>query len=304
MIVIATGLSGLIGSRIQELLGGNFDFVDFSLESGGNVLDLDKLKQALEENKEAEAVMHWAAFTDVNQAWKERGDKNGLCFKVNVLGTRNIASLCQQSQKFLIHISTDYVFNGQKPLTELYTEEDQPIPLEGEWYGQTKFWAEQEVQKSGCKFAILRTAFPFKARPARDEKKIGDNFKLDLVRQIIKKLQNKEKVKMFIDQMITPTFADDLIAIINKVINSKPEGVYHCVGTPIYPFEMAHKIAAAFSLDKSKIKESRIEDLGKDQRPRQKNLGLSNKKMETDLRIKMHTFEEALEIIKQQGVIY
>lgn len=305
MLIIATGLSGLIGSRIQELLGGNFDFTDFSLESGVNILDLDKLKQAFEENKEAEAVIHLAAFTDVSQAWKERGDKNGLCFKVNVLGTRNIASLCQQYQKFLIHISTDYVFNGQKPLTELYTEEDQAIPLEEEWYSQTKFWAEQEVQKSGCQFVILRTAFPFKAQPARDEKKVGANFKLDLVRKIIKKLKNKEEIKMFIDQIITPTFADDLAAVINKVINSKPGGIYHCVGsTPIYPFEMAHKIAAVFSLDKSKIKESRIEDLGKDQRPRQKNLGLSNKKLETDLGIKMHTFEEALEIIKQQGVIY
>lgn len=305
MLIIGTGLSGLIGSRVQELLGDNFDFVDFSLETGVDILDFNKLKRAFEKNQRAEIVIHLAAFTDVNRAWEERGDKNGLCYQVNVLGTRNIASLCQQYQKFLIHISTDYVFDGKKPLGELYTEEEQPIPLEGEWYGQTKFWAEQEVEKSGCQFVILRPAFPFKAKPSKNEKKLGDDFKLDLVRKIIKQLQTGEEVKMFADQLITPTFIDDIAEVMQKVIKLGPKGIYHCVGSsPLSPFEMAIKIAEIFSLDKTKIKKTTLKDLGKIQRPRQKNLGLSNKKLEKDLGIKMHTFEEALEIIKKQGIAF
>lgn len=301
--IIGTGLSGLIGSRIQELLSSDFDFIDFSLEKGIDILDFNLLKGAFLKNKEAEVVIHLAAFTDVNKAWQEREDKKGLCYRVNVLGTGNILALCKKYKKYLVHISTDFVFDGKKPLGDLYTEKDKPIPLEGEWYGQTKLWAEEEVKESGCQSVIIRPAFPFKARPSQSEKKTDGGYKLDLVRKIIKKLKNGEEVRMFSDQIITPTFVDDFSQALEKIFKKRPKGIYHVVGsTPLSPHQIALKIAEVFSFDKNKIKKSSLRDFGKDSRPRQQNLGLSNQKLEKDLGVKMHTFEEALRILKKQGV--
>lgn len=301
--IIGTGLSGLIGSRIQELLSSDFEFIDFSLEKGIDILDFNLLKKEFSKNKEAEVVIHLAAFTDVNKAWQEREDKNGLCYRVNVLGTRNIVALCKKYKKYLIHISTDFVFDGKKPIEQLYTEKDQPIPLEDEWYGQTKCWAEEEVEKSGCQFVILRPAFPFKARPSQSEKKIDSGFKLDLVRKIIKNLQEGKEVRMFSDQIITPTFVDDFSKAIDQIVKRKPKGIYHVVGsTALSPYQIALKISEVFSFDKNKIKKSSLQDFGKDSRPRQQNLGLSNKKLEKDLGFKMYPFEEALRILKKQRV--
>lgn len=301
MLIISTGLSGLIGSRLQEILSSKLKFVDLSLESHIDILNYKQLETVFLENKTAEIVIHLAAFTDVDQAWLEKDNQNGRCFKVNVLGTKNIARLCQKNKKYLIHISTDYVFDGVKPIGEFYTEEDQPNPIE--WYGETKLLAEKAVENSGCDYVILRTSFPFKASPSLKEKKIGNEFKLDFLRKIIKKLKEGEELKMFSDQIITPTFIDDLVFVIGKVIEKKPKGIYHAVGSePLSPYNLARQIAKTFSLNKALIKEAKLSDLQNQARPRQKNLGLSNQKLEEDLEIKMKTFSEALKVIKNQGI--
>jgi len=180
--IIATGLSGLVGSRIRELLKDKFEFINFSLDSGIDITNFSLLKKEFQRFPSAVAVLHLAAFTDVNRAWEQRRDKRGLCYRVNVLGTKNIAQLCQQTNKYLIHISTDFVFDGNKGLNKPYIEKDKPNPIE--WYGQTKLWAEQEVVKSGSKDVILRIAFPFKSKRAAFGFEPIE--KLDLVRKIKK----------------------------------------------------------------------------------------------------------------------
>src|SRR4030042_2472259 len=162
MKIIGTGLSGLVGSRIVELLQNKNQFADFALDSGVDITDELKLKKAFSQNKDAKTVIHLAAFTDVNEASKQTNDKNGLCYRINVLGTENVAQLCAKNAKYLIHISTDFVFDGKKD--GAYSEEDQPNPIE--WYGQTKLWAEEKIKNSGCRYLILRIAFPYKAQAA------------------------------------------------------------------------------------------------------------------------------------------
>ena len=103
MLIIGTGLSGLVGSRIVELLSDRHDFVDFSLDSGIDITDKSLLEKAFRKNREARVVLHLAAFTDVDKAWEQRGDKDGLCYRVNVIGTRNIAQLCAKYNQYLIH---------------------------------------------------------------------------------------------------------------------------------------------------------------------------------------------------------
>ena len=214
--------------------------------------------------------------------------KNGLCYQVNVIGARNIARICRQEKKYLIYISTDFVFDGEK--TGGYTETAAPAPIE--WYGQTKYWAEQEAAKSGAKYAIARIAFPFQACFAP---------KLDLVRKIIKGLQNNSLPAMMTDQMITPTFIDDIALAIDTLIKRKAMGIYHVVGsTALSPYELAFRINEIFNFGVSEIRKTTLAKfLQADSRPRQKNLTLNNRKIQ-QLGVKMRTIDEALQEMKSQ----
>ncbi len=286
--IIGTGLSGLVGSRIVELLADKYDFLDLSLETGVDLTQVDQIEKKIKES-EAEAVIHLAAFTDVDRAWEQQGDKKGPCYQVNVIGTKNMAQLCAQSGKYLIHISTDYVFDGKKESP--YTEEDKPKPIE--WYGQTKLWAEKAVGDSGAKFAITRIAFPFRAE---------FKSKKDLVRKIIERFEEDSLPPMFADQKITPTFIDDLVDALDVFLQKRPTGIYHLVGsTVLSPYELAGEIAEVFGFDKKKIeKGSLVEFLKTTSRPRGFNMGLSNQKVQKELGIKMKTVKEALQLIKEQ----
>lgn len=289
--IIGTGLSGLVGSRIIELLKDKYKFVDFSLNTNINILDIRQLEDAFQQNSDAIAVIHMAAFTDTNAAWAQKGDKSGLCYQLNVGGTENILELCKKYDKYLIHISTDFVFDGQKKGS--YTETDQPKPIE--WYGETKYWAEKFVLDSKHKSAIVRIAYPYCAKFAE---------KSDIVRKIIDGFKNGNLYPMFADQVITPTFIDDIAKGIEFFIKKQPEGIFHLVGsTSLSPYDMCLKIAKVFGFDQNLVKKgslkSYIENSPSGSRPWQMNGAVSNHKV-TKLGIKIKTFDEGLKEMKKQ----
>lgn len=288
-VILGTGLSGMIGTRLVEMFASEFEFVNLDLATGVDITDQAAVDNALKQHS-GSVVIHMAAFTDVSKAYTEKDNKEGLVYKVNVLGTKNIVQACKKYGHYLIHISTDFVFDGVNPPTEGYAETDQPHPIE--WYGQTKLWAEDEMQKSGCRFVICRTAFPFRAK---------FDLKLDLVRRILTNLTNNTLHPMFTDQVITPTFIDDLCQVFKLFIAKKPSGIYHCVGnTSLSPFKLAQKIAQVFSV-KADIKSTSFQDFIKtDPRPRQQYLRLSNAKLFNDFGYKMKTIDEALTVLKDQ----
>jgi dTDP-4-dehydrorhamnose reductase len=298
--IIATGLSGLVGSRIVQVLKDKYEFISFSLDKGIDILNYDLLKSKFQELADAKAVIHLAAFTDVNEAWKQRGDREGLCYKINVEGTRNVSTLAGEFKKYLIHISTDFVFNGKNPPTGGYTESDEPKPIE--WYGWTKLLAEQEIQNLSIEASILRIAFPYKAKPA--DKKLEPVVKRDLIRKLKKQLENKKQLSLFSDQIITPTFIDDIAKAIDMVLEKRPTGVYHCVGSDsLSPYDLGLKIADTFSLDKSLVSKDFLDEYYKDNldsRPRQRNLTVSNQKLKTKLGIKMCTVDQGLNQVCSQ----
>jgi len=286
-IIIGTGLSGMVGSRLTELFKDQYQFVNLDLTTNVDITDSQQVDTVISKHQPT-CVIHLAAFTDVSKAYEEKEDKNGLVYKVNTLGTKNIAVACKKHNHYLIHISTDFVFNGAK--RTFYSEEDKPNPIE--WYGQTKLWAEQEVVDSGCSHVIARLAFPFRSIFPQ---------KLDLVRNILSKLETDSLYPMFTDQIITPTFADDICHVFNLFIKQKPTGIYHVTGsTPVSPFNLAKKIAEVFNL-KSEIKKgSFIQFLKKDPRPRQQFLKISNQKLKSDFNFSMSTIDQALVVLKNQ----
>ena len=288
--IIGTGLSGLVGSRVVDI-NTDFEFKDASLNTGIDILNKNQLFSFFNQNQDAKAVIHFAAFTDTTKAWEQRGDKSGLCYQLNVVGTQNIVDLCRQFNKYLIHVSTDFVFDGTK--TTAYTEEDQPKPIE--WYGETKYEAEKIVQSSGINYSIVRISYPYRTK---------FDAKLDIIRKIISKFQSGETLKMFTDQITTTTFIDDIANGLNYLFNNQPTGIYHLVGSSSQsPYDMALTVADVFDFERSQVQPTLLSDFIASQpansRPWQKSLILSNQKV-SNLGIKMKTLKEGLMAIKEQ----
>ena len=280
--IIGTGLTGLVGSRTVEL-NPQYHFTDLSLDTGFNILKPNTLEQIFKKNS-APVVLHMAAFTNTNANPSE----NDLCRQINVDGTQNILDLCRKYNKYLIHISTDFVFDGTK--TGIYTETDSVSPVNGDVYAQTKAQAEKLVLDSRLPFAIIRIAYPYRS-----------NFepKIDLIRKIIGKLTNHEICKLFADQVTTPTFIDDIAVGLRLVIDHKPIGIYHLVGSSSQTvFEMGKLIASIFDFDPNLIQPSSLKDITARQYP--VNLALSNQKFITEFGFKPRTLTDGLQVLKSQ----
>ncbi|HNZ84264.1 MAG TPA: sugar nucleotide-binding protein [Candidatus Woesebacteria bacterium] len=289
--IIGTGLTGLVGSRIVELLNDKFEFIDFSLDKGINILDQNSLSQAFASHQDAVAVIHLAAFTDTNAAWEQRGDKSGLCYQLNVVGTENILDLAKKNNQYFIYISTDFVFDGAK--TTPYIESDTPHPIE--WYGETKYLGEQAVLNSPCPSAITRITYPYRA---------NFDLKPDIIHKVLTKLQAGETVKMFSDQICTYTFIDDIAVALGQFLDKKYTGIYHLVGSSSHsPFDMAKLVAQTFGCDPNLVQASSLDEYIKsqpqDSRPWQKTLITSNQKA-INLGMKFKTLAEGLAKIRTQ----
>jgi len=284
-----TGLSGMMGDRFQELYGHKFDFTNLDLTTNVDITDVVQVNKAIKQSQ-SDIILHLAAFTDVDRANQQKDDKKGLCYKVNVVGTDNIVKAAKTYGKYLIYISTDFIFDGtnNKP----YNEDHQPNPIE--WYGQTKAMAEEIVQKNLDKhsWAILRPSFPFRSNYKQ---------KGDIVRNIIDKLKKDSLPPMFTDHWITPTFVDDLCKVFFMFTLKRPKGIYHATGSSfVTDFELATLVKETFEL-KGKIKQGSLEDYLKTaKRPYQKSLKLSNAKLQEELGNPMLPVASALQIMKTQ----
>lgn len=288
--IIGTGLTGLVGSRLVDLYKDKYSFENIDLATGVDITKLDQVEKVIGESK-ADTVVHFAAFTNVSLAFDQTDDKNAICYQVNVVGTQNIATACKKFNKFLIHISTDFIFDGINPGEAGYTENDIPQPIE--WYGKTKLLAEQSVVESGAAYTILRLAYPYRAfhesRP-------------DIVRSIIAKLKEGTMYPPFTDHTITPTFIDDIANVIDLVVTKKPANeIFHLVGSSWHTdYEIALLVQEVFGLP-GEIKPGSLEEYLKTaNRPYQKTMRVSNNKVRTQLGYTPKTLKEGLVEVKAQ----
>lgn len=288
--LLVTGLTGLVASRFQELYSQDFDFTNIDLATGIDITDQAAVDQVIGQSS-ASTLIHLAAFTNVDAAAAQNGDKSGSCYRVNVLGTRNIAQACAQNNKYLVHISTNFVFDGVNPPAGGYIETSLPHPIE--WYGQTKLWAEEEVAKSGATYCIARITYPFRAHyPPRT----------DLVRNILDKLKAANLPPMFTDHIITPTFIDDVAYALKVIVEKRPTDILHVVGSSnLSDYQIAQHVARTFDLNETQVKPTSLEDYLKTApRPYQKNLTTSNAKLKAELGVSTSTIDEALLEMKRQ----
>ena len=286
--ILATGAIGLVGSRFLDLYHDRYQVANMDILSGVDITNKESVVQFIDANP-AEVLLHLAAFTDTGAASAQSGDKNGLCYKVNVIGTQNLAEVCKERGIHLIAVSTDFIFDGQKETP--YTEDDTPSPIE--WYGETKDIAEKVVIESGVSYTIIRLSYPYRANFAG---------KPDIVKKVRAGLESGKLYPQFSDSLITPTFIDDIAAGFAKVIDTKPKGIFHFVGSSSHsPYVMAQMIAKVYGFDPAVVKEGSLtEYLKSASRPFARHVQMSNAKAKRELELTFADFTTGLAEIKKQ----
>lgn len=206
MKVLITGANGMLAKAVkeefkkEELICTDVEQLD--------ITNLEAVKEFVKTNK-PQYIINCAAYTAVDKA-EEQAE---LARKINAIGPKNLAIAANENDCTLIHISTDYVFGGDKPIDEIYIEDDEKAP--NSVYGITKLEGEQNIISSCFKHYIFRTAWLYGD---------GKNF----VRTMLKLGKENESVNVVCDQHGSPTYAVDLARIIHEAIKKEiPYGVYH-----------------------------------------------------------------------------
>jgi dTDP-4-dehydrorhamnose reductase len=291
--IIITGANGMLGQRAVEYYSSkeNIELLATSVEDKSvidsvdymscDIKSRDKIKKVIYDYC-PDFIIHTAAFTNVDLSEKMRED----AWKINVKGVEYIAEAARAIDAQIIHISTDYIFDGKKGP---YHENDLPNPIG--YYGRTKLASENTLKISGTLFTILRTnvlyGFARNSRP-------------DFVRWVINSLTKKERIRIVKDQINNPTFIDDLVQAINKIIEFKRTGIYNIGGKEFLSrLEFTNRIAEYFKLDRNLITPITTEELNQPARRPLKS-GLWTLKAETELGYKPHSISESLMVMKKE----
>ena len=209
MKVLVTGAKGQLGKDlIAELNKRNIDYVGVDVEEM-DITDGDAVLSVIGKER-PDVVIHTAAWTAVDAA--EDYENRDKVYKINVIGTENVAKACKSVDAAMIYISTDYVFHGEG--TTPYKPEDENFaPLN--YYGECKLQGELAVKKHLEKFFIVRTAWVFGLN--------GTNF----IKTMLKLSEMHDSVRVVNDQVGTPTYTVDLARLLVDMSESKEYGIYH-----------------------------------------------------------------------------
>ncbi|TRX40145.1 dTDP-4-dehydrorhamnose reductase [Flavobacterium restrictum] len=207
--ILVTGANGQLGSEIKELAGNypDFDFVftdiaDFPLDKEETIItNFNQLKPAI--------VINCAAYTAVDKAEQDVA----VADAINHLAIATLATLCEQNGTKLVHVSTDYVFDGTSPMA--YKEDALPNPKSV--YGVTKLAGELACATNCPDSIIIRTAWVYS--------EFGNNF----VKTMLRLMTERESISVVNDQVGSPTYAGDLAQVILTILDSGKweSGVYH-----------------------------------------------------------------------------
>lgn len=207
MNILITGANGMLAKAVIKALEKENTLV----LTDSNELDITNLEQVMQkvEMIKPDCIINCAAYTAVDKAEEEQE----ICDKINNHGVMNLAITANKADCILVHISTDYVFGGDKSIEVEYLEEEEKKP--NTIYGITKLKGEENIQKNCNKYYIFRTAWLYGD---------GNNF----VRTMLKLGKEKEHINVVVDQYGSPTYAKDLASIIKQALDKKiPYGVYH-----------------------------------------------------------------------------
>ena len=292
--ILITGSNGLLGQKLVHLLkeknnviasskgscliSNQSDFIYHSLD----ITDEEAIFETFEKYK-PDAVINTAAMTNVDGC----EDQKELCDKINVRAVEYLSKACEQYDTHLIHISTDFIFDGENGP---YSEDDIANPLS--YYGLSKWKSEKVLQDSSCKWAILRTIILYGT---------AENLQRNnIVLWGRKALKEGQTLNIIDDQFRSPTLAEDLAQACRLVVEKQAIGIYNASGKDIMSiYEMVERMADFYQCDKSQI--NRISSSTLNQKAkRPPKTGFLLNKIINQLGYVPHSFEEGLALLEKQ----
>ncbi|KAA6339511.1 dTDP-4-dehydrorhamnose reductase [termite gut metagenome] len=208
MNILITGAKGQLGNELRALAKEYNDYTCFFTDIEELDICDEQAVEAYVADRQIDVIVNCAAYTAVDNA----EDNKDLCDKLNNIAPGYLARAAQSHGAAIIHVSTDYVFDGTKHMP--YTEEDTPCPASV--YGTTKLAGEENVLENCEKAVVIRTAWLYSA--------YGNNF----VKTMIRLGRERDTLGVVFDQIGTPTYARDLAHVIYAIINKGIiRGIYH-----------------------------------------------------------------------------
>lgn len=297
--ILITGSNGLLGQKLihayvkrkdVEVIATSLGANRMHLTSGYTYESLDITNkqevEAIVKKYQPDTVINTAAMTNVDACETKREE----CWAINVTAVQNIVDAISQHKPdcHLIHLSTDFIFDGNKGSE--YVETDIPNPLS--YYAQSKFESEKILQKSSIKWAIARTIIVYG---------IADNMsRSNIVLWAKDALTKGQKINVVDDQFRSPTLAEDLAAGCILIAEKKATGIYHLSGPKTMSIlELVYSVADFWKLDKALITPSKSDNLNQAAK-RPPRTGFDISKARKDLGYAPHTFEEGLKVLNEQ----
>ncbi len=287
--MLIAGARGLLGQKLVEIFKreSEYELLPCELTAGTegyielDITDRQKVLDAVAQERPS-VIVNAAAFTDVDRAESERG----IAYKVNATAVGHLAEAAKIFNAKLIHISTDYVFNGRKGN---YSEDSLPEPLG--YYGKSKLAGENLAKAQLDDLAILRTQVLYG---------FAKGVKKNFVLWVLEKLSGGQKFSVVTDQVGNPTIADELAFAVLKVVKKGAIGLYHVSGfETMSRFEFARQIAEVFGFDPAVISTTTTDKLNQTAK-RPMNSSFICLKAQTDLGIAMPSVRDSLTLMKQQ----
>lgn len=272
MKILITGAKGQLGSSLEEKLKESYKVYGLS-SSTLDITNRDKVFSTIKDIG-PQMVINCASYNKVDDAERYKE----VAREVNEIGTLNLANATEEIGAAIIHISTDYVFDGMKK--DPYIEEDRPNPIN--YYGYTKYQGEQLLKEACSQYILLRTSWLYSSQ--------NRNF----VRTICQLAKDKSKIKVVDDQIGSPTNVCELGDTIKRLIDNNCRGVYHCSGNGECSwYQFAEKVIqlAHIPCELERIDSKEYDQLAN----RPKYSVLDNYNLRNTIGDKMKNWEEALE---------
>ena len=294
--ILLTGANGLLGQKLVHLLAGN-EAADLVATARGDnrlphttgytyrTMDITDRQQVLDvvADVRPDVIIHTAAMTNVDQCETEKD----ACWKQNVSAVEYIAEACAQNDVFLVHVSTDFIFDGA---AGPYDETAEPNPIS--FYGWSKFAAEKVVMHSTIRWAMARTVLVYGIA--------HDMSRSNIILWVKKSLEDGKTIKVVTDQFRSPTLAEDLAMGCWLIADQRAEGIFNISGRDVLtPYEMAMQTADYFSLNKSLITKADASTFTQPAR-RPPRTGFIIEKAQTVLGYQPRSFDEGIAMLARQ----
>jgi dTDP-4-dehydrorhamnose reductase len=274
--VTILGGRGMLGTDLAKVCrrqGYKVDVLDLP------EFDITNTQQLEQVTRRARSVINCAAYTDVDKAESE----SDLAYKVNAQAVGNLGALAKKTQKWVLHISTDFVFDGTSDRPYVETDVANPMNI----YGKSKLAGEQLLAQSKCSCCIIRVQWTYG--------RAGANF----VTKLVSRARQGKNIKVVDDQIGSPTATTEVAKAICRLLPQRPQGLFHFAASGyVSRFEMAKFIFESLNMSVSLTNCKSVDFLSQAARPLNSRFNCS--KIQALLEKPIESWQEPLKLFLEQ----